>query len=177
MSCTYHGRSFFFSLGLLTFTAHHKQYTLCAGTILHIETTKIWGFFSTPKHRLVYGLAYIVQTLSSFWYSNKPFLWYHADWHWCLWNAADYSRNELILCDFPWGLHDYVPKVETSYRKVYRLITVTASSPNGIRFPLFMNTALLIKVWMKTCFLSCYVGVKSCACTDMCVIKAGQGLV
>ena len=47
----------FFSLGVLTFTAHHKQ--LCAVAkcyILQIQMAKIWGCFSTPKHSLVYGL-------------------------------------------------------------------------------------------------------------------------
>ena len=50
----------FFSLGVLTFTTHHKQ--LCAVAmcyIIQIQTPKIWGCFSTPKHPLVYGLATI----------------------------------------------------------------------------------------------------------------------
>ena len=55
-----------FSLGVLTFTTHHKQ--LCAVAmcyIFQIQMPKIWGCFSTPKHSLVYGLEVLVHVASN----------------------------------------------------------------------------------------------------------------
>ena len=45
----------FFSLGVLTFTTHCKQF--CAVAMCYILQIQIWGCFSTPKHPLVYGLG------------------------------------------------------------------------------------------------------------------------
>ena len=49
---------FFFSLGMLTFTTHYKQFCgVCYVLYPSHRNAKIWGCFSTPKHLLVFGLA------------------------------------------------------------------------------------------------------------------------
>ena len=52
---------FFFCLGVLTFTTHHKQFGAVHYVLypLHTNAQKFGGCFSTPNHPLVYGLELV----------------------------------------------------------------------------------------------------------------------